>query len=393
MKRLFITMVALFATVATYANSDVQKPLYIINGKVATIDEVKYLGDDLESMTVLTSEKDIKEFEHLGDTSNGVIVITLKNAEEEDLPFISADIMPQFMGGDLLAFRSWVMQNVRYPEAAMKEGKEDMVVTQFVVNRHGYIDYNRIDIIQSEYPDIFGEEVKRVISTSPRWTPGFNNGNAVSVSFMLPISFKLESKQGATPAAKSENENEIVIMALDADGKSKPNFNQVYIIDGVPSTMEQVNALKPEEIKDVTVFKEPEMLSYYKDYGNVEDGVVIIRTNSLDKNIENTPDTLPIFMNTSTEAFQRWLFENLRYPEQLRNKNIAAHYVVKFKVDSAGYVAIMEIKCIKGTAHKSFEDEITRVMLSSPRWTPGMKNGKAVSCRLSLPVIFGSMDI
>ena len=386
-------MVALFATVATYANSNVQKPLYIINGKVATIDEVKYLGDDLESMTVLTSKKDIKEFEHLGDTSNGVIVITLKNAEEEDLPFISADIMPQFMGGDLLAFRSWVMQNVRYPEAAMKEGKEDMVVTQFVVNRHGYIDYNRIDIIQSEYPDIFGEEVKRVISTSPRWTPGFNNGNAVSVSFMLPITFKLESKQGATPAAKSVNENEIVIMSLDADGKSKPNFNPVYIIDGVPSTLEQVNALKPEEIRDATVYRNSEMLSYYKDYGNVEDGVLIIRTNSLDKNIENKPDSLPIFMDTDTMAFNSWVYEQLRYPKHLVDKNLSAHYVVKFVVNSAGYVAVLEITCIKGTAHKSFEDEITRVMLSSPRWTPGMKNGKAVSCTLSLPVIFGSMDI
>ena len=393
MKHLFITMVALFATVATYANSDVQKPLYIINGKVATIDEVKYLGDDLESMTVLTSKKDIKEFEHLGDTSNGVIVITLKNAEEEDLPFISADIMPQFMGGDLLAFRSWVMQNVRYPEAAMKEGKEDMVVTQFVVNRHGYIDYNRIDIIQSEYPDIFGEEVKRVISTSPRWTPGFNNGNAVSVSFMLPITFKLESKQGATPAAKSVNENEIVIMSLDADGKSKPNFNPVYIIDGVPSTLEQVNALKPEEIRDATVYRNSEMFSYYKDYGNVEDGVLIIRTNSLDSNIENHPDTLPIFMDTDTMAFNSWVYEQLRYPKHLADKNLSAHYVVKFVVNSAGYVAVLEITCIKGTAHILFEDEINRVLLSSPRWTPGMKNGKAVSSTLSLPVIFGSMDI
>ena len=98
-------------------------------------------------------------------------------------------------------------------------------------------------------------------------------------------------------------------------------------------------------------------------------------------------------MNTSTEAFNSWLYENLRYPEQLRGKNIAAHYVVKFKVDSAGYVAVMDIECIKGTAHKSFEDEITRVMLSSPRRTPGMKSGKAVSCRLALPVIFGAMDI
>ena len=167
----------------------------------------------------------------------------------------------------------------------MKGGQEDMVVVNFVVNRHGYIEYDRITIIQSEYPDIFGEEVKCVISTSPRWTPGFNNGHAVSVSFMLPITFKLESKQSKTPATKGSMENQIVIMAFDADKESVSDKNPVYIIDGVPSTMEQVNALKPEEIKDVTVFKEPEMLSYYKDYGNVEDGVVIIRTNSLDKNI------------------------------------------------------------------------------------------------------------
>ena len=393
MRRLFMTMVALLATIATYANSEPQKPLYIINGKVATIDEVKNLGDDLESMTVLTNKKDVKEFEHLGDTSNGVIVITLKDTEEEDLTFIYADVMPQFMGGDLLAFRSWVMQNVRYPETAMKEGKEDMVVVQFIVNRHGYIDYDRINILQSEYPDIFAEEVKRVISSSPRWTPGFNNGYAVSVSFMLPISFKLESKQGATPAAKSENENEIVIMSLDADGKSKPSLNPVYIIDGVPSTLEQVNALKPEEIRDATVYRNSEMFSYYKDYGNVEDGVVIIRTNSLDSNIENHPDTLPIFMDTDTMAFNNWFYQNIRFPEQLRNKDIAAHYVVKFVVNSAGYVAVLEITCIKGTAHNLFEDEINRVMMSSPRWTPGVKNGKAVACILSLPVIFGSMDI
>ena len=396
MKRFLITIAALLAAATTYANGEPQKPLYIINGKVATIEEVQNLGDRLESMTVLKNENEIKEFDHLGDTSNGVIVITLKDAEEEDMPFIAADVMPQFMGGDLIAFREWVMQNVRYPEAAMKEGKEDMVVANFIVNRHGYIEYDRINIIQSEYPDIFGEEVKRVISTSPRWTPGFNNGHAVSVSFMLPIVFKLESKQSKMPATKGSMENQIVIMAFDTDKESVSDKNHVYIVDGVPSTVEQVNALKPEEIKDVTIYMEPEMLemlSYYKDYGNVEDGVVIIRTNSLDTNIENTPDTLPIFMNTSTEAFNSWLYENLRYPEQLRDKNLAAHYVVKFKVDSAGYVAIMEIECIKGTANKSFEDEITRVMLSSPRWTPGMKNGKAVSCRLALPVIFGSMDI
>jgi hypothetical protein len=297
------------------------------------------------------------------------------------------------MGGDLVAFREWVMQNVRYPEVAIKGNLQDIVVVQFVVDRHGYIDYNKINILESQNPDIFAEEVKRVISSSPRWTPGFNNGYAVSVVFTLPITFKLAGVEDNNIVAKGNADNNIVVMAFGSEEKVTPDKQPVYIIDGVPSTIEEVNALKPEEIKDVTMFKNPEMYSYYKDYGNVENGVVIIRTNSFDKNIENAPDSLPIFMDTSTEAFLLWLHENLRYPEQLRNKNLAAHYVVKFKVDSAGYVAIMEIDCIKGTAHKLFEDEIMRVLLSSPRWTPGMKNGKAVSCRLSLPVIFGSMDI
>ena len=394
MKRLFITTVALITTIATYANSVVQQPLYIINGKVATIEEVKNLGDDLESMTVLTNKKDIKEFAHLGDTSNGVIVITLKNAEEEDLPFIASDVMPQFMGGDLLAFRSWVMQNVRYPEVAIEQNLEDMVVAQFIVNRHGYINCDKINIIESQYPDIFAEEVKRVIGTSPRWTPGFNNGYAVSVVFTLPISFKVASKQqDDNLSVKSVVENEIIVQTWGTDNDATQDKNPVYIIDGVPSTVDQVNALKPEEIRDIVVYKDSEMFSYYKDYGNVEDGVFIIRTNSLDKNIENNPDTLPIFMNTDIMAFNSWFYQNIRFPEQLRDKDISAHYVVKFKVDSAGYVAIMEIECIKGTAHMLFEDEITRVILSSPRWTPGTKSGKAVSCSLSLPIIFGSMDI
>ena len=182
-------------------------------------------------------------------------------------------------------------------------------------------------------------------------------------------------------------------MALDSEMKSKSGLNPVYIIDGIPSTLEQINALKPEEIKDVVVYRDAKMFSYYKDYGNVEDGVFIIRTNSLDENIENKPDSLPIFMDTDTMAFNSWFYQNIRFPEQLRDKDIAAHYVVKFVVNSTGYVAVLEITCIKGTSHMLFENEINRVMMSSPRWTPGMKNGKAVSCQLSLPIVFGSMDI
>ena len=388
MRHLLMTIVVLFIAVATSANSAVQQPLYIINGKVVTIDVVKQLGNDLESMTVLKNKRDIKAFEHLGDTSNGVIVITLKDAEEEDMPFICADVMPQFMGGDIVAFREWVMQNIRYPKNTILQ---DDVVAQFVVDRHGYVDYDKIRILKSDYPDIFGEEVKRVISSSPRWTPAFNNGYAVSHVLTLPVTFRLANSDSIK--FSGEVDGNILVMSFGPETSKVSDKHPIYIIDGAPATPEEVRELSVEDIKDVTFSKQADMYSYYKDYGNIENGLVIIRTNSLDPDIENNPDTLPIFMETSTEAFNNWFYEILRYPEQLRDKNLAAHYVVKFKVDSAGYVAIMEIECIKGTAHKLFEDEITRIMLSSPRWTPGVKNGKAVSCRLSLPVIFGSMDI
>ena len=56
MRHLLMTIVVLFIAVATSANSAVQQPLYIINGKVVTIDVVKQLGNDLESMTVLKNK-------------------------------------------------------------------------------------------------------------------------------------------------------------------------------------------------------------------------------------------------------------------------------------------------------------------------------------------------
>ena len=62
MRHLLMTIVVLFIAVATSANSAVQQPLYIINGKVVTIDVVKQLGNDLESMTVIKNKRDIKAF-------------------------------------------------------------------------------------------------------------------------------------------------------------------------------------------------------------------------------------------------------------------------------------------------------------------------------------------
>ena len=386
-------MVALATTLKVYATPELQQPLYVVDGKAISIEQVQSLASDIESMTIFKSDEDVNRFAHLGDTSNGVVVLTLKSSSEEELPFLFAEVMPQFMGGDLLAFRSWVMQNLRYPEGALEMGLEDAVVVQFIVDRNGYIEQESVDIIQSSYPDIFGAEVKRVIGTSPRWTPGVNNGHTVAVSFFLPITFKVEGlAREAADALKDEHPNAIVIQAYGGSGAGQGDDAPIYVIDGVPSTAEAVKSLPASAIKQVVLLKDTEMLGYYKDYGNIDNGVMIIHTNSLDANVENSPDTLPVFMDSGFEAFYKWLMQNLRYPVELREKNLSSHMVVEFIVNSVGYIEIVDINTIKGTADKQFEDEVRRVMLSAPQWKPGVKDGKPVACRMTIPVVFGTME-
>ena len=100
------------------------------------------------------------------------------------------DTMPMFMNGDVSTFRNWVMQNIRYPEAALQAGIQGAVFVQFVVGRDGYISADRISILQSP-DDTLRDEVLRVIQLSPRWTPGVQRGQNVAVSFTIPIIFSL----------------------------------------------------------------------------------------------------------------------------------------------------------------------------------------------------------
>ena len=107
------------------------------------------------------------------------------------------DEMPQFMGGDLTTFRNWVMENVRYPEEAMNNGIEGMVLVRFCIDKDGYIKENMTGIIKS--PDkSLSEEVLRVLKSSPQWVPGKQKGKNVIVQFTLPVNFKLVNNANMT---------------------------------------------------------------------------------------------------------------------------------------------------------------------------------------------------
>ncbi len=159
--------------------------------------EVKPPEPKFAAVLTIVDEKDSISHEYIPlsteVTTKTVIPIILppdkpeKNVDEGYL--ISAEIMPTFRNGGLDRFIDWVYREVKYPEAALANNVQGRVTAQFVVNREGKVE--SIRILQSNDP-AFSEEVKRVLSGSPLWEPGIQNGKFVRVAFVIPVVFKIQ---------------------------------------------------------------------------------------------------------------------------------------------------------------------------------------------------------
>lgn len=394
MKRILLLLLAAVAAASVSAMDygESQQPLYVVDGKAISAEEVKAIASsEIESMTVIRDQKQLAQFKHLGDVSNGVIVVTLKDKEQDDISFIAVDVMPSFMGGDLNTFRMWVMQNIRYPEVALEQRLQDMVVVQFVVNREGYIEQDGINVLQSNHPDIFVDEVKRVFTASPRWTPGIQKGSTVAVSLVLPVAFQLAGEDSAVEidgmkiAVEGADVEEIVVRAFSNRDRVADGEAMMYVLDGVPMSVEEFKSLSVADIKQVTLYAEGDSeLEYYKHFGDVSRGVMAIKTYSPE--VEKNPDTEPIFMNSGWDGFHLWVCQNLRLPEELKNTNFSSQMIVNFVINDGGYVELTDIVTVVGTPHPLLHSELRRVMLSSPQWQPATKDGRAVAFEATLPV-------
>lgn len=100
------------------------------------------------------------------------------------------DVEPEFLDGGLMEFRRWVAQTVRFPPEALEKSIQGRVVVSFVVDPGGSV--TSVKVLQSP-SRILSEEVERVLSSAPKWSPGMKNGEPVPVEFTLPVDFNFES--------------------------------------------------------------------------------------------------------------------------------------------------------------------------------------------------------
>lgn len=101
--------------------------------------------------------------------------------------FSRVDIQPQFPGG-LQAFGAFLGNNIKYPADDAKNKVQGRVFCKFVVERDGRL--TNIEVIRTP-TEAMGNEAVRVLSLSPKWTPGQQNGRLVRVYYTVPINFSL----------------------------------------------------------------------------------------------------------------------------------------------------------------------------------------------------------
>ena len=143
---------------------------------------------DAESHYVILgrSEKSIENIQ-IPETSDLERIVTSELDMAGEEIFTVVDEQPYPISG-MQEYYSYVAKNLRYPEAARKLGIEGRVFIEFIVTKEGRVVNARC--IRG-IGDLCDSEAVRVISNSPDWIPGKQDGENVNVKMILPITFKL----------------------------------------------------------------------------------------------------------------------------------------------------------------------------------------------------------
>lgn len=147
---------------------------------------LQIVEDDVE----LEDELQLEDFEIDQETEVEIMEFTEEEEEVEEAEiFFIVEDMPSFQGKGQDGFRTWIGNNLQYPEIAAENGISGRVFVKFVVEPDGSI--SNVQLVRGVDPALDKEAI-RVVKSSPKWAPGKQRGKPVRVSFTFPINFVLQ---------------------------------------------------------------------------------------------------------------------------------------------------------------------------------------------------------
>ena len=205
-------VIALLVVLAGFESSTRVREVALLQGNTTLIDEDDIMSITLDTpppapeapaLPILSDELEIVdddvavdlEFQSLDDTDIPVDIqeyirqeVVEEEVEEETVPYIFTDEKPTFNGGDANEFSKWVNSRLVYPEIAKENGIEGRVTLQFTIAKDGRLENVKV---LSAPDETLAQEAVRVVSSSPKWTPGKQRDRAVKVSYTFPVIYRL----------------------------------------------------------------------------------------------------------------------------------------------------------------------------------------------------------
>lgn len=114
--------------------------------------------------------------------------VDIPHIEDTTTIYLIVEQPPEFPGGDE-AFRQYLADSIRYPEQAVADSIEGLVVCRMVIHKDGSV--SDAEVLRGVDPLLDAEAV-RVIEAMPKWTPGKVKGEAVDAYLPVPVVFRLK---------------------------------------------------------------------------------------------------------------------------------------------------------------------------------------------------------
>ena len=100
----------------------------------------------------------------------------------------------------------------------------------------------------------------------------------------------------------------------------------------------------------------------------------------------NEPDFKPTFRGQSDlRFFTEWVNKNLKYPKDARDAHVEGTVKLQFTIGTNG--GVQEVQVLQGV-YPSLDNEALRVVRSSPKWKPGIKDGKPIRVTYTYSITF-----
>ncbi len=185
-------------------------------------------------------------------------------------------------------------------------------------------------------------------------------------------------------------------------GQSKKTI-EIVTVTGPEVEVELVDVTKPEEPKPqapvkqavkliteaINVVKNDAVIEEdidFKDFDEDEEIIVeeiVVEEEIVEEAAFVKVEIMPSFMGGDLNTFRTWFSGEFKIPAVAAENGIQGKVVMKFVIEKDGSIGGIEFL---QSPDKVYEDEARRVLMKSPKWTPGRQRDQVVRVFYILPI-------